>query len=97
MEQRSGHSSRAVRAVVSGRVQGVWYRAHTERRARELGLCGTVENLPDGTVEIVAEGDASSIDQLLEWAWSGSPLSEVGSVEVEDLSLAGRRGFSVRY
>jgi acylphosphatase len=96
MDERSGHSSRAVRIVVSGRVQGVWYRAHTEKRARELGLCGTVENLPDGTVEIVAEGDAAGIEQLVEWTWSGSPHSEVAAVEVEDLPLAGRRGFRVR-
>ena len=94
---QTGQRGRAVRIVVRGRVQGVWYRAHTETRARELGLSGTVQNLPDGTVEIVAEGDASDVDRLVEWTWTGSPLSEVSEVEVNELPVAGLKVFRTRY
>jgi acylphosphatase len=97
MEENPEHSKRSVLIIVGGRVQGVWYRAHTEKRARELGLSGTVRNLADGTVEIVAEGDASSVAQLVEWTWKGSPHSEVTAVDVEELPVVGRVGFSTRY
>lgn len=86
-----------MRVVVSGTVQGVWFRAHTEKRAKELGLAGFVRNLPDGTVEIVAEGDSGSVDRLLDWAWTGSPHSSVTGVEVDDIAPAGHESFVTRY
>ncbi len=66
---------------VRGRVQGVWFRAHTREAARALGLVGRVRNVPDGTVEIVAEGPRSACEGLERWCWTGSPLSEVTTVE----------------
>ena len=55
-----------VRAIVSGRVQGVWYRAHTQEKAQEMGVVGYVRNCADGTVEIVAEGEEHRVEALLE-------------------------------
>jgi acylphosphatase len=87
-----------VRAVVSGRVQGVWYRAHTRDKAVELGVRGYVRNLRDGTVEIMAEGEAAQIDAFLEWAQRGPPLAEVAGVAVAELEPGdGFSGFQVRY
>lgn len=75
-----------VRAIVSGRVQGVWYRAHTQEKAVELGVSGFVRNLPDGTVEIVAQGSDEDVDRFLDWARVGPPLAEVTEVRVSALA-----------
>jgi acylphosphatase len=90
--------TKKVRAIVSGRVQGVWYRAHTRDKARELGLHGYVRNLADGNVEIVALGDESAVDALIDWSWTGPPMSRVTDVQVEpfDESVGGG-DFEVRY
>jgi len=74
-----------VRAIVSGRVQGVWFRANTMQEARLLGVRGYACNLSDGSVEIVAEGEASAVDTLIAWAAEGPPLAVVRNVRVEDL------------
>jgi acylphosphatase len=79
----SDSSARRVHLTVSGRVQGVSFRAYTERTARSLGLTGWVRNLPSGEVEIVAEGASAAIDRLVEWARVGPSLAHVDSVEVE--------------
>lgn len=89
---------RTVRAIVSGRVQGVWFRAHTRDKAVELGVRGFVRNLPDGTVEIVAQASVALVEALLGWARIGPPLSQVSEVRTED--LAGDEEYStfeVRY
>jgi len=74
-----------VRAIVSGRVQGVWYRAHARERAVELGVVGFVRNLPDGAVEIVAQGDGAQVDTLMDWARVGPPMAEVSEVRVREM------------
>lgn len=74
-----------VRAEVSGRVQGVCFRAFTRDRARRLGVAGSVRNLPDGRVEIVAQGEESDVDSLLEWASQGPSHASVSNVSVEEL------------
>ncbi len=71
-----------VRIVVRGRVQGVFFRAYTMERARRLGLVGWVKNRDDGAVEIVAEGEESKLEELLEWARHGPPDARVDEVEV---------------
>ena len=63
--------------ICHGRVQGVFYRDSTRKKALELGLVGTVKNLPDGTVQIVAEGSRESLEALAEWAKLGPPASNV--------------------
>lgn len=65
---------------ISGRVQGVFYRANAASRARELDLTGFTKNLPDGRVEILVEGDETAVDRLLDWCRQGPPFSRVDKV-----------------
>ena len=71
----------AARFLVSGKVQGVFFRASTREQALKLGLSGYAKNLPDGRVEVLAEGDASALDALERWLHVGPPMARVGSVE----------------
>ncbi|RMF27840.1 MAG: acylphosphatase, partial [Cyanobacteria bacterium J083] len=64
-----------VKAIVSGKVQGVGFRMHTLKQAKKLNLKGYVRNLSNGNVEIVAEGEDEKVDSLINWAKSGSPLA----------------------
>ena len=74
-----------MRAQVRGRVQGVGYRASTAHEARRLGLSGWVRNLPDGTVEVAARGDAAAVDTLVAWLAQGPRGARVTHVDVEEL------------
>ncbi len=74
---------------VSGRVQGVFYRASTAEVAEQLGLTGWVRNLPDGRVEIVAEGGEEGLQKLLAWCRQGPPAARVTSVEVQQEAATG--------
>ena len=69
-----------VRCYVSGRVQGVWYRAYTRRKALELGITGYARNLPDGRVEVLACGEETAVAALREWLWEGPPRAQVTDV-----------------
>ena len=73
----------AIHIIVSGKVQGVFYRKNTQQKAQELGVSGTVQNLSDGTVEIYASGEEEDLKTLLWWTHSGSPSAEVNSVTSE--------------
>ncbi|MBN94291.1 MAG: acylphosphatase [Deltaproteobacteria bacterium] len=68
--------------LISGRVQGVWYRASTRQQAEALGLVGWVRNLRDGRVEAVAEGPRGQLDRLVEWAREGPQEARVVEVAV---------------
>ena len=68
------------RFVVSGRVQGVFFRASTREEALRLGLTGHARNLADGTVEVIACGGDAALDALERWLHSGPPLARVGTV-----------------
>lgn len=84
--------------IVHGRVQGVFYRDSTMRKARELGLAGTVRNLPEGSVEIVAQGPSPVLDDLIRWAHEGPPAAVVSEVQtIYDEPVHGLTGFSVLY
>lgn len=74
------------RCLVSGRVQGVWYRAGTREQARNLGLSGYARNLADGRVEVLACGDPQAVEQLKRWLWEGPPAAQVSGVECEPAS-----------
>jgi acylphosphatase len=87
---------RAIRCVVAGRVQGVYYRAATVERAVELRLCGWVKNLPDGRVEVVASGSLDALTELAAWLWQGPPAARVTSVQVEECTDAVPDRFDVR-
>ena len=83
--------------VVSGRVQGVFYRQSTVEVAARLGLRGFVRNLPDGRVEAVAEGERADLEALLDFCRRGPPAAEVGGVEVAWGQAEGGLGpFAVR-
>jgi len=82
-------------ALVSGRVQGVGYRAFAQRKARELGLTGYAENLPDGRVEVVAEGEEEDLKLFLEFLKRGPRLAEVEAVDVTWSEPVGMKGFHV--
>ncbi|MEZ0469453.1 acylphosphatase [Luteimonas salinilitoris] len=73
--------SAATRFLVSGKVQGVFFRASTREQAQRLGLHGYAKNLADGRVEVLAAGDAGAIDALAEWLKRGPPQARVESVE----------------
>ncbi len=70
-------------ATVSGSVQGVYFRAYTQREAERLGLTGYARNLSDGTVEVVAEGPRAALESLLAWLRRGSPSAHVDEVRAE--------------
>jgi acylphosphatase len=84
------------RLRIRGRVQGVFYRASARNRARQLGLTGHAENLDDGSVEIVAEGDEAKIDEFIAWCRVGPPGARVSDLEVRREPATGEfRGFDV--
>jgi acylphosphatase len=74
------------RALVGGRVQGVFYRATAAREAVALGLEGYARNLPDGRVEVLACGEEASVEAFLRWLWVGSSASRVDTVEVASVT-----------
>ncbi|MFC7203698.1 acylphosphatase [Haloferax namakaokahaiae] len=82
---------------VSGRVQGVYYRATTRDTARDHGVDGWVKNLDDGRVEAVFEGEREAVESMVEWCHDGSPMANVEGVAVTYEDPAGERGFDVRY
>lgn len=72
-----------IRCKVSGHVQGVFYRAATQRRATELGLDGWVRNLPDGSVEVLACGEEAVLAVLRDWLRQGPPRALVAEVRCQ--------------
>lgn len=81
---------------VSGRVQGVYYRATTRETARERGVGGWVRNLDDGRVEAVFEGAEEAVESMVEWCHTGSPTARVDDVEVEYSDPTGLEAFEIR-
>lgn len=74
----------AARFIVTGKVQGVFFRASTREQAQRLGLRGHAINLPDGSVEVIAVGDDDAIDTLERWLHQGPPMAQVERVERVD-------------
>ena len=83
------------RCLVSGRVQGVWFRDRTRRKAEQLGLTGSATNLADGSVEVIACGDPRAVDELCAWLWEGSPMSRVSAVRCEHSEPVTTDGFAI--
>jgi acylphosphatase len=73
---------------VSGKVQGVWYRASTQEQANSLGLTGWAKNLPDGRVEVLAFGERDQLLMLHEWLKVGPELAKVTDVTFEEIAYA---------
>lgn len=74
-----------VRALVTGKVQGVWYRRATQEQALQHSITGYARNLPDGRVEVLMCGHPDAVKQLSEWLWQGSEGAHVTHVELEIL------------
>jgi len=81
--------------TITGKVQGVWFRNYTKEKADELGICGFVKNLADGSVYCEAEGTPQNLELFADWCGIGSPLSEVKSVNVERKDDTGYTGFAI--
>ena len=86
----------ARRIVVSGRVQGVFFRDSMRRAAETRGVAGWVRNRSDGTVEAHLEGDEDAVGSVVEWARSGPSRAEVSAVDVDEATPEGLSGFDVR-
>jgi acylphosphatase len=86
---------RAVHAIVSGRVQGVGYRAWVEREAATRGLAGWVRNRRDGSVEAVFAGPAEAVEAMLAACWAGPPAARVEDIASSETSAAPPAGFTV--
>ncbi|MCH7506712.1 MAG: acylphosphatase [Proteobacteria bacterium] len=85
------------RFLVSGKVQGVWFRESTRQVATRLGLNGSASNLPDGRVEVVAVGAGKDIDRLCAWLRHGPAMARVDEVVEETIDDPGLSGFSTVY
>jgi len=83
------------RLVVSGRVQGVWFRESCREQAVAYGVAGSVRNLADGRVEVVVEGTPDAVDRMVAWCREGPRRAEVRDVETTDEPTVGDVGFRV--
>jgi acylphosphatase len=92
----STRSQQAVHCLVSGRVQGVFYRSSTLAAAEELGLQGWARNLDDGRVELVVGGAPEAIEKLVAWLWQGPAAARVTGVVVEAATDFPAPGFAIR-
>jgi acylphosphatase len=90
-------TDKAVDVLVSGRVQGVSFRAYTRQEARRLGVTGWVRNEPDGSVSGHLEGPATAVDALVEWCRGGPPAARVRRVGVIESRPTGAASFDIRY
>jgi acylphosphatase len=86
--------ARCIRCFISGRVQGVFFRASAAREARQLGISGYARNLPDGRVEVLACGDSSALDRFKAWLHRGPSTAEVSAVACEIQDYQPLSGFS---
>ena len=75
-------ATKRVQVIVHGRVTGAFFRAATQREARRLGVSGWVKNRPDGTVELVAEGEEESVKEIVSWAHRGPSAARVDRIEI---------------
>jgi acylphosphatase len=85
-----------VHVLVSGRVQGVWFRESCREQAQIAGVDGWVRNRADGQVEVVLEGPRSGVDRVVQWCRDGPRRARVDGVEVREEASVGEHGFWVR-
>jgi acylphosphatase len=83
-----------MRFIVTGRVQGVFFRASTRERALRLGLAGSARNLAGGGVEVIASGDEAALAELERWLWQGPPSARVERVVRDAMPDQNLRGFT---
>ena len=83
--------------TITGKVQGVFYRAFAKEKAQETGIKGFVKNQPDGSVYLEAEGESSALEQLLKWCHRGPAKAIVEKVTKEEAPLKHFKDFTVKY
>lgn len=87
-----------VHLTIIGHVQGVFFRAHAESKANELGVLGWVANEADGSVVVVAEGPKNKITDFVDWCYSGPSTAEIKKIDLEYTPYTGEfTDFSIRY
>ena len=87
-----------VHVIISGRVQGVWFRSDTKQKAEQLGITGWVKNTIGGNVEAIFEGEEDIVKEMIDWCHRGPPLAQVEHVEVKNQDPTnGFEDFSIRY
>lgn len=97
VDNAGGFMTACIHGFVSGRVQGVFFRAAAADKARELGLDGWVRNLPDGRVEVLAAGDREALKSFTAWLHEGPPPARVDDVAVEECPASeAPNGFAIR-
>jgi acylphosphatase len=85
----------SARFLISGRVQGVFFRASTRAEALRLGLAGKAKNLDDGRVEVIVQGDPAMIEQLADWLQHGPPQARVDALERAGIDADPMDGFRI--
>jgi len=88
---------KSVRLIVSGKVQGVFFRDNTRKKATELGLTGYAKNLPDGSVEVAAEGKEEKINELIEFIKKGPGIAKVKDVKANHREPENFKNFEIRH
>ena len=88
---------KAIRIIVTGKVQGVFFRQHTKQIAGRLNIKGFVQNRSDGSVYIEAEGEEESMEQFIESCKQGSPQSSVEKISVSEITFIGFKNFIIRH
>lgn len=86
-----------IHCIVSGKVQGVFYRANVQDKARQLGLTGWVRNLASGEVELTAYGHQEELDEFAAWLWRGPLEAEVKHVAVNQVAYQETLDFMIKY
>ena len=81
--------------IIKGKVQGVFYRGSTREQAERLGVNGEVKNMPDGSVELIIEGNREAVEQLITWCHQGPQRAEVEEVVVKEGTIKGFKNFRV--
>ena len=87
--------STTVRCLISGRVQGVWFRDSTRHVAESLGIRGSAVNLPDGRVEVIAHGNEVQLSELKKWLATGPTLARVDQVQCQPIDGQPDEGFFI--
>jgi DNA polymerase IV len=95
--RRKGMNTTCMNVTIKGRVQGVFFRAETQKKARSLNLTGYVKNLRDGSVEAFFQGDPDKVQQMIKWCHTGPPASKVLLVIPQDSALIPSDNFEIRY
>ena len=88
---------KSIQLIVSGRVQGVFFRSNVKNKALELGLKGHAKNIPDGNVEVVVEGDEEKINELISFIKKSPGISKVSNIDIKHKELENFKGFEIIY